>query len=81
VIRPKGIRRFLEPDLRPAGQADGSHVLAKLRLLLAHRAGPAPHRPIDKGLAGVSGMDLRLLYVEYLAHDDRQNVNFLFRLH
>jgi hypothetical protein len=41
---------------------------------------PAPHRPIDKGLAGVSGMDLRLLYVEYLAHDDHQNFNFLFRL-
>ena len=25
-------------------------------------------------------MDLRLLYVQYLAHDDHQNVNFLFRL-
>jgi hypothetical protein len=31
-------------------------------------------------LAGVSGMDLRLLYVQYLAHDDHQNFNFLFRL-
>jgi len=41
---------------------------------------PAPHHPIDKGLAGVSGMDLRLLYVQYLAHDDHQNFNFLFRL-
>jgi hypothetical protein len=28
----------------------------------------------------VSGMDLRLLYVQYLAHDDHQNFNFLFRL-
>ena len=25
-------------------------------------------------------MDLRLLYVQYLAHDDHQNFNFLFRL-
>jgi hypothetical protein len=25
-------------------------------------------------------MDLRLLYVPYLAHDIRQNFNFLFRL-
>jgi hypothetical protein len=31
-------------------------------------------------LAGVSGLDLRLLYVPYLAHDDHQNFNFLFRL-
>jgi hypothetical protein len=31
-------------------------------------------------LAGVSEMDLRLLYVQYLAHDDHQNLNFLFRL-
>jgi hypothetical protein len=31
-------------------------------------------------LAGVSRMDLRLLYVQYLAHDDRQDFNFLFRL-
>ena len=31
-------------------------------------------------LAGVSGMDLRLLSVQYLAHDDHQNFNFLFRL-
>ncbi len=30
--------------------------------------------------AGASGMDLRLLYVQYLAHDDHQNYNFLFRL-
>jgi hypothetical protein len=29
---------------------------------------------------GVSGNDLRLLYVQYLAHDDAQNFNFLFRL-
>jgi len=40
----------------------------------------ALHRPIDKGLAGVSGMDPRLLYVQYLAHDDHQNFNFLLRL-
>src|SRR5712671_5597449 len=26
-------------------------------------------------VAGVSGMDLRLLYVQYLAHDDHQNFN------
>ena len=26
-------------------------------------------------------MDLRLLYVQYLAHDDHQKVNFLFRLY
>jgi hypothetical protein len=25
-------------------------------------------------------MELRLLYVQYLAHDDHQNFNFLFRL-
>jgi hypothetical protein len=25
-------------------------------------------------------MDLRLLYVQYLAHADHQNFNFLFRL-
>ena len=25
-------------------------------------------------------MDLRLLYVQYLAHDDHQNLNFLPRL-
>jgi hypothetical protein len=31
-------------------------------------------------LAGVSRMDRRLLYVQYLAHDDHQNFNFLFRL-
>ena len=31
-------------------------------------------------LAGVSGMDLRLLYVQYLAHDVHQNFNLLFRL-
>jgi hypothetical protein len=31
-------------------------------------------------LAGVFGMDLRLPYVQYLAHDDHQNFNFLFRL-
>jgi len=30
-------------------------------------------------VAGVSGMDLRLLYIQDLAHDDRQNFNFLFR--
>jgi hypothetical protein len=30
--------------------------------------------------AGVPRMDLRLLYVQYLAHDDHQNFNFLFRL-
>jgi hypothetical protein len=31
-------------------------------------------------LSWVSGMDLRLLYVQYLAHDDHQNLNFLLRL-
>ena len=31
-------------------------------------------------LAGVAGMDLRLLYVQYLARDVHQNFNFLFRL-
>jgi hypothetical protein len=31
-------------------------------------------------LAEVSRMDLRLLYVQYLAPDDHQNFNFLFRL-
>jgi hypothetical protein len=31
-------------------------------------------------LAGVSGMDLRLLCIQDLAHDDHQNFNFLFRL-
>jgi zinc-finger binding domain of transposase IS66 len=41
---------------------------------------PVPHRPADKGLLGVSGMDPRSLYVQYLAHDDRQNFNVLFRL-
>jgi hypothetical protein len=30
--------------------------------------------------AGVAGMDLRLLSAQYLAHDDHQNVDFLFRL-
>jgi hypothetical protein len=29
---------------------------------------------------GLSGMELRLLHVQYLAHDDHQNFNFLFRL-
>src|SRR5260370_1129391 len=40
---------------------------------------PAP-RPGQRPLAGVAGMDLRLLCVHYLAHDDPQNFNFLFRL-
>jgi hypothetical protein len=31
-------------------------------------------------LTGVSGMDLRLLYVQYLAHDDYLNFKFLSRL-
>jgi hypothetical protein len=31
-------------------------------------------------VAGVSGMDLHSLHVQYLAHDDHQNFNFLFRL-
>jgi hypothetical protein len=31
-------------------------------------------------LARVSGMDLGLLYVQYLAHGDHHNFNFLFRL-
>lgn len=32
-------------------------------------------------LAGIAGMDLRLLCLDYLADDDRQKVNFLFRLY
>jgi hypothetical protein len=31
-------------------------------------------------LAAASGMDLRLLYIQDLAHDDHQNFNLLFRL-
>jgi hypothetical protein len=31
-------------------------------------------------LAGISGIDPRLLHVQYLAHDEHQNFNFLFRL-
>ena len=31
-------------------------------------------------LAGACGMDLRLPYVQYLAHDDRQDFSFLYRL-
>jgi hypothetical protein len=37
-------------------------------------------KPPPPPLAGVSGMDLRLLYVQYRAHDDYPNFNFLFRL-
>jgi hypothetical protein len=37
-------------------------------------------RMLSTSTAGQSRMDLRLLYVQYLAHDDHQNFNFLFRL-
>ncbi|HEV7551708.1 MAG TPA: hypothetical protein VGP65_08500 [Candidatus Angelobacter sp.] len=37
-------------------------------------------KPPPPPLVGVAGIDLRLLYVQYLAHDDHQNFNFLFRL-
>src|SRR5438270_9845710 len=69
----------------PRDNTFGGTFRAKGRL-----SGKATIRPGDESaielslrkppLAGVTGMDLRLLCVHYFEHDDHLDFNFLFRL-
>jgi hypothetical protein len=85
------INAFPRTNVSDAGSNPCSmSALASKRQLSRDHSGKATIRPGNESapktkppqppLAGIAGMDLRLLCVHYLAHDDRQKVNFLFRL-
>jgi hypothetical protein len=73
-LRRARMRRFwLKPLSRIPFSLPSLRCARPIRQIVQECFPPPP-------LAGVYGMDLRLLYVQYLAHDDHQNFNFLFRL-
>jgi len=75
VLRPFELEDHIDYGLHLSSRPIENKLDARPRNSLhrAQLAGAAPASSLSEEIP-------RLFYVQYLAHDDRQNVNFLFRL-